>query len=449
MRRLPRRTRLAAALTLALALPAAPALALDLLESYQLATRNDGQLKAARARADADKEALPQAIGQLLPNVSASYSRGDIEQDTKRNNVSFPTTNYVSEQKSLTISQPIYRKYQFSQLGGARAKVAGAEARLSASAQDMGTRVVSAYFDALFQRDRLALIRAQQASVGAQLKSARLAFESGTGTRTDIDEAQAKLDVLAADEIQARQAIGSSAQQLAIFIGAPVDGLAVIDTDKLELGGFEPGELDDWLQQALANSPDIRALRARVEQTDAEISMARAGHHPTVDGVVRFSNSLSESPQVVGSEFTTRYVGVQVQVPIFAGGQVNSQVRAAVASNQEAKESLAFTINDVQLKVRKEYADIREGLTRVRALETAVRSADQVVLSNRKGVEAGTRTTLDVLNVEQQRFNTRLELARARYSLLVSWAQLTGLAGTLNEAEVTRINAALSSTAVH
>jgi len=449
MRRLPRRTRLAAALTLALALPAAPALALDLLESYQLATRNDGQLKAARARADADKEALPQAIGQLLPNVSASYSRGDIEQDTKRNNVSFPTTNYVSEQKSLTISQPIYRKYQFSQLGEARAKVAGAEARLSASAQDMGTRVVSAYFDALFQRDRLALIQAQQASVGAQLKSARLAFESGTGTRTDIDEAQAKLDVLAADEIQARQAIGSSAQQLAIFIGAPVDGLAVIDTDKLELGGFEPGELDDWLQQALANSPDIRTLRARVEQTDAEISMARAGHHPTVDGVVRFSNSLSESPQVVGSEFTTRYVGVQVQVPIFAGGQVNSQVRAAVASNQEAKESLAFTINDVQLKVRKEYADIREGLTRVRALETAVRSADQVVLSNRKGVEAGTRTTLDVLNVEQQRFNTRLELARARYGLLVSWAQLTGLAGTLNEAEVTRINAALSSTAAH
>ena len=449
MRRLPRRTRLAAALTLALALPAAPALALDLLESYQLATRNDGQLKAARARADADKEALPQAIGQLLPNVSASYSRGDIEQDTKRNNVSFPTTNYVSEQKSLTISQPIYRKYQFSQLGEARAKVAGAEARLSASAQDMGTRVVSAYFDALFQRDRLALIQAQQASVGAQLKSARLAFESGTGTRTDIDEAQAKLDVLAADEIQARQAIGSSAQQLAIFIGAPVDGLAVIDTDKLELGGFEPGELDDWLRQALANSPDIRTLRARVEQTDAEISMARAGHHPTVDGVVRFSNSLSESPQVVGSEFTTRYVGVQVQVPIFAGGQVNSQVRAAVASNQEAKESLAFTINDVQLKVRKEYADIREGLTRVRALETAVRSADQVVLSNRKGVEAGTRTTLDVLNVEQQRFNTRLELARARYGLLVSWAQLTGLAGTLNEAEVTRINAALSSTAAH
>jgi len=306
--------------------------------------------------------------------------------------------------------------------------------------------VVSAYFDALFQRDRLALIQAQQASVGAQLKSVRMAFENGTGTRTDIDEAQAKLDVLTADEIQAHQAIGSSAQQLAIFIGVPVDGLAAIDTDKLELGGFEPGQLDDWLQQALANSPDIRTLRARVAQTDAEISMARAGHHPTVDGIVRLSNTLSESPQVVGSEYTSRYVGVQVQVPIFAGGQVNSQVRAAVASNQEAKESLAYTIDDVQLKVRREYADIREGLTRVRALETAVRSADQVVLSNRKGVEAGTRTTLDVLNVEQQRFNTRLDLARARYNLLVSWAQLTGLAGTLNEAEVTRINGALSAT---
>jgi outer membrane protein/protease secretion system outer membrane protein len=312
----------------------------------------------------------------------------------------------------------------------------------------MGSRVVSAYFEALFQRDRLNLIQGQQASVAAQLKSARLAFASGTGTRTDIDEAQAKLDVLAADAIQSHLAIESSDEQLSIFIGAPVDSLTAIDTNKLELDGFEPGTLDRWLEQALANSPDIRSLRARVDQTDSEISMARAGHHPTVDAIARFSNTLSESPQVAGFEYTTKYVGVQVQVPIFAGGQVNSQVRAAVASNLEAKENLAYTINDVQLKVRKEYADIREGLTRVRALETAVRSADQVVLSNRKGVEAGTRTTLDVLNVEQQRFNTRLDLARARYNLLVSWAQLTGLAGTLNEAEVTRINRALSATAL-
>lgn len=444
---LPRPTRLAALLAIAFATHAAPGHAIDLLDSYRLATQSDGQLKAARARAEAGREALPQAIGQLLPNVSASYSRGDIEQDQKRGKVTLPTVDYVNEAKTITLSQPIYRQYQFSQVGEARAKVRGADAQLTLDTQDMGTRVVTAYFDALFQRDRLSFIQAQQASVGAQLASAKLAFAAGTGTRTDIDEAQAKLDVLVADEIQARQAIEASDQQLAIFIGQPVEGITRIDTERLEMAAFEPGDLQTWLERAGESSPEVRVQRSRVDQTQAEIGMAKAGHHPTVDAVARYSNTLSESPVVVGNEYTTRYIGVQVNIPIFAGFQVNSQVREAVATNMAAREQLQFTLNDVQLRVRKEYNSVREGLTRVRALETAVRSAEQVVLSNRKGVEAGTRTTLDVLNVEQQRYNTQVELARARYNLLVSWSRLTGLAGSLDEAEVTRLNTVLQAAA--
>lgn len=425
---------------------ASPAHAIDLLETYQLALQNDGQLKAARSRADAGREALPQARATLYPNLSANFSYGNVDQERKQ---SGQTSNLQYDTRSLNVqaTQPLYRKFNFEQLDEARAKVAGADAQLDFDMQEMGSRVVGAYFDALFQRDRLRLIQAQMSSVAAQLRSARLAFEAGTGTRTDIDELQAKLDVLAADEIQVRQAILTSSEQLQVFTGQPVEALSGINMTALATADYEPGELQTWLERVLETSPELRVQQSRVDQTTAEVGMAEAGHHPTLDFVVRYTDSLSDTPALVntpgGFEIKSTFVGIQAQLPLFAGGRVNSEVRQAVASAQQARETLSFGRNDVQMKVRKEYNAVREGLARVRALEKALASADQVVVANRKGVEAGTRTTLDVLNVEQQRYNTQVDLARARYGLLVAWARLNGLAGRLDAGEVARINRVL------
>jgi len=437
-----------ASLLAAALLQAAPAQAIDLIEAYQLALQNDGQLKAARSRADAGREALPQARAALLPNLSANYSYGRVDQERTTDGLT-SKLDYNTRSLNLQATQPLYRKYQFEQLDEARAKVAGADAQLDVDTQEMGSRVVSAYFDALFQRDRLRLNQAQAASVGAQLRSARMAFEAGTGTRTDIDELQAKLDVLAADEIQVRQAIVTTSEQLQVFTGQPVEALASIDVSALDTAHYEPGELQTWLERVLEASPELRVQKSRVDQTQAEVGMAQAGHHPTLDLVVRYTDSLSDTPALVstpgGFEIKSTFVGVQAQLPIFAGGRVNSEVRQAVATAQQARETLAYGRNDVQLKVRKEHGNVREGLARVRALEKALASAEQVVLANRKGVEAGTRTTLDVLNVEQQRYNTQVDLSRARYALLIAWARLNGLAGTLNADEVARINRVLAS----
>jgi outer membrane protein/protease secretion system outer membrane protein len=438
---------LAALLGLAL-LQAGTAQAVDLLEAYQLALQNDGQLKAAKSRAEAGREALPQARAALMPNLSANYSYGNVDQDRKQNGTT-QSLQYDTRSLNVQATQPLYRKYNFEQLDEARAKVAGADAQLDFDTQDMGSRVVTAYFDALFQRDRLRLIQAQAASVDAQLRSARMAFEAGTGTRTDIDELQAKLDVLAADEIQVRQAIVTTSEQLQVFTGQPVESLASINAAALDTDHYDPGQLQTWLDRVLETSPELQVQRSRVDQTQAEIGMAQAGHHPTLDLVVRYTDSLSDTPALVntpgGFEIKSTFVGIQAQMPIFAGGRVNSEVRQALASAQQARETLAFGRNDIQLKVRKEYGNVREGLARVRALEKALTSADQVVVANRKGVAAGTRTTLDVLNVEQQRYNTQVDLARARYNLLVAWAKLNGLAGGLNADEVARINRVLAN----
>lgn len=423
---------------------AGAAIRVDLLRSFQLARERDGQLKAARARAEATRELLPQARSLRRPNLNAAYQRGRNAQRTETGTFS-RDQNYTSDAFSLTLTQPLYRSQIEAQIDQAQARVAGGEAQLDKDGQDMGTRVVTAYFEALLQRDRLLLIGAQASSVDAQLKAAHLALRAGTGTRTDIDELQARLDVLAADEIQVQQAIESSRQQLEIFIGQPVEALESIGDEALAgvLNRFEPGELGAWLGRGVQASPELKVLQSRLEASQAQVEIARSGHRPNVDLVLRHSNSSSETVSLVGSDIRQTYVGVQVQVPIYAGGRVDSEVRQALAGVAEARENLAYLREDLMLRVRREHQAVREGLARVVALERALRSADQVVRSNRKGIEAGTRTTLDVLNVEQQRYNTRLELARARYNLLAAWARLQSLAGALDEQEVLRLNTVL------
>jgi outer membrane protein TolC len=176
--------------------------------------------------------------------------------------------------------------------------------------------------------------------------------------------------------------------------------------------------------------------------------MAQAGHLPTLDLVAQHNYSKGDSnnvfPQTINK---TNYIGVQLTVPIFAGGGVNSAVRQATADAEEARQGYEYARDDLRLKVQNQYDAVRAGISRVHALERALVSADQNVLSNRKGVLAGTRTTLDVLNVEQQRFNTQVDLAKVRYQILVAWATLLSYVGDLDTDQIARINRVLKGAA--
>ena len=434
---------LIAAVVLAGTAHVAPASAIDLLRSYELAMVNDGQLKVARARAEQGREALPQAQAQLWPNIGFTYSYGQVDQTRSLNNIS-EDLNYPSRSGALQLRQPIYRKYLFSQVDQAKWKVEGTEAQLDKDFQAMGARVVGAYFDALFARDSLELILAQLASYEAQLRAAKRAFAAGTGTRTDIDDVQARYDLLRAEEIRARQAIGSTTKQLEIYVGEPVVALSSLNEQRFRPDEFDPESLDPWLSRALAYNPDVRALKARYEAALAGVEMARSGHYPTLDLVASAGQSTGEQTGTLPrTEYQTNYVGVQLNVPIFAGGYVNSQVRQAIATMDEAREALDYAKDDLTLQVRRTFDALKAGVSRVRALEVALVSADQMVVSNQKGVQAGTRTTIDVLVAEQQRFNTRVDLAKERYQMLVNRATLLEFVGDLNAETVARINQAL------
>lgn len=419
---------------------ASPACAIDLLRSYELAIVNDGQLKVARARAEQGREALPQATAQLWPNLSFNYSYGQVDQTRSINNIS-DNLNYPSWTGIFQVRQPIYRKNLLSQVDEARFKVAGSEAQLDKDFQLLGTRVLGAYFDALFARDRLELIAAQKASYEGQLRGAKLAFVSGTGTRTDIDDVQARYDLLLADEIKARQAIESATQQLEIFVGERIHTLSSLNEQRFRTEDHDPGSLDQWLSRALDYSPELRVLRARAEAAAAGVETARAGHYPTLDLVASAGQNTGDQTSVLPrTEYRTNYIGVQVSVPIFAGGYVSSQVRQAVAAADEAREALDYARADLTAQVRRTFDSLKAGISRVRALEVALKSADQMVVSNQKGVQGGTRTAIDVLAAEQQRFNTRVDLAKERYQLLFAWATLLSYGGELDNEQVARMN---------
>jgi outer membrane protein/protease secretion system outer membrane protein len=175
-----------------------------------------------------------------------------------------------------------------------------------------------------------------------------------------------------------------------------------------------------------------------------EVSKAQAGHLPTLDAVAQWSNSGSENITRINSRYESKSVGVQLNIPLFSGGYVNSTIRQAVAEQVRSEEALEALRRDLGVRVHKEFRGMTEGVLRVRALEQAVRSAEQMLKSTQMSLKAGTRTQLDVLNAQQQYTLALRDLAQARFVYLMSKVKLAALVGDDAQASVEQVNAALS-----
>ena len=417
---------------------------LDLLQSYEAAKKQDANILATRAATQAGRERLPQAKAQLLPSVGLSLSanRNQLSSTTPNFLGIEQTTdvNYPSSNQTLTVRQPLFRPQLTAQYRQAQALVDDVDASLAQEEQNLVVRVTSAYLEALLTYEQLALVLSQQAFNKTQLDAARKIFAAGSGIRTDVDEAQARLDMSLALEIEARQNVAYTLQQLQILVNQPVEMLDTLDVSRLELTDLQPERLDDWIGRAELNSPQLRSLKAQVEAAREEVEKARAGHYPTLDGVAQWSRSNSETITNVSSRYTNASIGLQLNIPIYAGGAVNSLVRQGLANQERAEQALEGGRRDLGVRVHKEFRAVTESLPKIRALEQAVRSADQLVLSSRKSFQAGSRTLIDVLNAEQQRMVVLRDLTQARYVYLISRIRLLALVGGADTEAVVAVN---------
>lgn len=421
------------------------ALALDFQQAYDAALANDAQIKASRAMALAEGEQIPQARAQLLPNVSLSAGRtyNDLTSQTRNflGQQSKDNNSYYSGNQLLTVRQPLYRPYLLAQQRQARSRVVDANAILDRDEHLLTTRVGEAYFNALLAQDQLKLLDSQKTMYNAQLDAARKALAAGSGTRTDIDEAQAQLDMTAAQELEALQNVDFTRRRLETLTGIPVNRLATLDTARFVPTAPVPDSLDAWTALAEEASPELRSLRAQLESAQQEIEKAQSGHKPTLDAVAQWSRSNSDSVTSVNSRYDNKTIGLQLTVPIYGGGYVSSTVRQAVIAKDRVTEMLEATRRDLGVRVHTEFRGMTEGVMRVKALQQAVVSAEQALESNKRSFTAGSRTMLDVLNSEQKRTLAYRDLAQARYLYLLSQVRLQGLVGADRQTSVAHINA--------
>lgn len=303
--------------------------------------------------------------------------------------------------------------------------------------------MAQAYFDVLLAQDSVELAEAQKNAISEQLAQAKRNFEVGTATITDTYEAQARYDLTHSQEIAAQSNLEIKKRALQQIVNTVPGELRHLGKE-LKLDAPQPDDVEKWVEYAQQSSLQIVVAQAGAELAEKEVARNRGGHYPTVDLVANYAeNSTGSSAFGFGSDGHNKIIGVQMNLPLYQGGAIQSKLREAEANNDRAKEDLENTRRSVALQARQAYLGVVDGIAQVKALQQALKSSESLLEASKLGQEVGVRTNLDVLNAQQQLYSTRRDLFQAEYNYLVSQLQLKAAVGTLAEDDLARVNQAL------
>lgn len=416
--------------------------AAGIAELYQEARASDPQYAAAVADWEAVKTTVPQALGQLLPQLSLSGSRikNDMVNEVRTNPNGGRSTQYdfISKSASLNLSQAVIRPQAWLNYTQSKDQVRQADEQLRQAGQDLILRLAQAYFDVLLAEDNVLLAAEQKAAISELLKQAKRYFEGGVGTITDINEAQARYDTTVAQEIAVQNNLEVKIRAIEQLVGKVYRYLAPLGPS-LALESPAPVNVEQWLEFSLANNPQLKAREASFDVSEKEVYKNFSAHLPTVDIVA--SRGRSENPgfTMIDNINWSNTVGIQVSMPIFSGGATQGRVNQASALKERTRSELEATKRGVIQSTRQEYLNVVSGVAQVKALEQAVKSNELALYSAKKGQEAGVRTSFDVLNAQQLLFSAKRDLAQERYRYVLSRLKLRAAAGLLAEEDVSLV----------
>jgi outer membrane protein len=418
----------------------------DLMAVYRDALAYDAQYAGARAAVEAGREKLPQGRSGLLPTIglAANTTWNDVDSTRRTAGATEVNTKYNNNGWTVSLTQPLFRWQNWVAYTQSELAVAQAEAQFGLARQELIVRAAQAYFDVLLAQDTLAVSRAQKVSIAEQLESAKRNFEVGTTTITDTHEAQARYDLTSAQEIAADNDLTVKRQVLRSVIGKVPEGLKNLKTG-VQMARPQPDDINKWVEMAETASASVQIYQALFEIATREVEKQRAGHYPTLDLVAtRGRSSATNSTTLgVGSDSNASTIGLQLTIPIFAGGAVMSKDREAVALKEKAGADLENARRTAALNARQAYLGVSAGLAQVKAYEAALTSSQSALDSNKLGYEVGVRINIDVLNAQSQLYDTRQKLAKARLDTLAALLKLKAAAGSLGEDDVAAINSLL------
>ncbi|MGA7949849.1 MAG: TolC family outer membrane protein [Thiobacillaceae bacterium] len=427
-------------LILGAALVAPPAGAENLSDVYRDALAFDAQYASARALYQATEERLPQARAGLLPNVGANANL----RQNKVESSAFPSSTFTSSGWGINAVQPIFRWQNWVAVDEAQAQIKAAESQLKGAGQDLILRTAQAYFDVLQAEDNIEFIRAQEAAISEQLASAKRSFEVGTATITDTNEAQARYDLATSQEIAALNDLQIRNRALFKVTGKNYGKLARLNP-KADLVQPEPANMDVWVSRAQEGNVNVLVQRYLKTIADQEIQRTRAGHYPTLDLAASYADNHNQSFGATQIDSRSGILGLELNIPIYQGGLISSQVREAVANQERARQDLENALRDATLQTDQAFLNAKNGAAQVKALEQALVSSQVSLDSTQLGLQVGVRTNVDVLNAQQQVYSARKDLAAARYSFLLSVLNLKAAAGTLSVADLDEIDSVLTA----
>lgn len=422
---------------------ALPAAALDFRQAYELALRHDPTWQAAQSEGAAGSHERALGRAALLPNLSYRYTRArndsEIRQDTPAGE-SVQDLEYTSYSSGFTLTQPLFDAAAFAQYREGQARADAAGLTLERARQALAVRVLQAYTEALYAEDEVTLAEAHARALEEEARRSRRFVAGGEGTLTDQMEIEAQRRLVEARLIEAEDRLRDARNALGVLVGQPPapGGLA-------PLRGARPEEreaplpLERWREQALAHNPELAARRSMLEVARQQLNRQRAGHLPSVRLVARSQVTDSNAENLVGQRHDTDSLGIEVNLPLYAGGRVAAASRQAGDALEQARHELDAATAELLNDLERQYRTTLSSQRRIDAYRATVEAMEARLMATRHSILGGERTNLDALNAEQQGVEASRDLARARYDYLLAWLSLRWQAGVLDDGDIERV----------
>ena len=417
--------------------------AYSLIDIYQQALSHDPTLASALSANQAAQEIIEQGKALYRPSVNFNADANKLSTDIRYIGINRDpsSANFETYKYGVDLRQPIYRKQNLVQMDQSKTQVNQADKQLHLSQQQLIMRVTQAYFDVLIAQDKIDLIAAQKLAILSQLEQAKANFEVGTSTITDVNESQARFDLVVAQEIANINELQIAKRSIQALTGNIPQKLATVKAD-IKTSQLEQ-TMDKWLEVAALNNLNIQIQQDAAKFAEQEVARLNAAHLPTLDAVASYTDSYANgSPSAFGSgnELQTAAIGLQLQIPIYQGGAISSRARQAVLNYQKAQDDVEIARTNAELETQRSYLNLSTSIAQVKAYEQALVSTQSQVDSTKLGYEVGVRTSVDVLNAEQQYFLAKRDLLQSRYNYLMSIIRLKAVSGVVAEADLADIN---------
>lgn len=411
----------------------------DLIQIYSIALQQDPQIQEAEASRNAVLESRPQSIARLLPTLAIVGTLNQNRFDTTNTFTIFQVgvQNFWDSSLYLRLSQPIYHHEYWVQLSQSENQIAQAEAEYAAEQQSLLVRTGKAYFDVLAAQDNLEYADAEKRALEQQLQQIKQRFRVGTAAITDLREAQAGYDQAVAGELAARRSLHVAKAALREIIGKADLRLNPL-REELPLQEPTPASLDEWSSLAQQHNLLIIAAENRAEFARKTIDLQFSGHLPSLDMVGNVG--IADTDRPAGLVANSQTIGVQLNVPIFQGGGVNSRVRQARHQFEAAQENVDKQRRSVDRQIQDAYDAITFSIAQVHALEAAVASSQAAVEAAEAGLRVGTRTMVDVITTQRNLYRARRDYAQARYDYINNGFLLKQAAGSLSREDLEAVN---------